>query len=195
MDVTLINKIVINLPERKERLESFKHQFQYIGGEYQIQNGVRGIPSWKGIALAHLKAIQTAKNNGWDKVLIMEDDVIFQGKEKTLPYINEAMKKLPEDWDMVLGGVYYLRAEDKVNNYWRRIGEFCSLHWYIVNERIYDRIMQWDGNNHIDRWMGTQGFKIYLPRRMWAIQSNGYSDNVERDVDYSNLLVNFEVLR
>ncbi len=165
-------------------------------GEVQWVNGVLDPRPSKGIATAHMNAIQRAKDNNWPSVLIMEDDVIFPGKQKTLPYIEESFKELPEDWDIILGGVYHLRKPQKVNNYWQKVGEFCALHWYIVNERVYDKILAFDKSTHIDHWMGKQGMNIYLPKKFFAIQEDGYSDNVKKITSYnSNKLANFEILK
>jgi len=193
-----INKIVINLPERVQRLHDFKQEFQYLQsytGYYTVSGVIEDRPE-KGIAKAHHNAIRMAKEKGWDKVLIMEDDVMFPGKDKTVPYMEEAFKKLPENWDIIVGGVYYLRNETKVNNYWRRIGEFCALHWYIVNEKAYDKLLSFEYTGHYDRWMGKQGLNIYLPRRFWAIQRDGWSDNVKKETDYNKTrLKQFEILK
>jgi len=163
-----INKIVISLPERTDRIIEFNEQIKFIEADHvNVIQGVREKPNWKGIAKAHMNAIRFAKEKGWDKVLIMEDDCQFPGEEKTLPYMEEAFKRLPEDWEIVVGGVYYLRQEERVNAYWRKISEFCALHWYIVNSKVYDRMFNWDGSNHYDRWVGKQGFKVYKPRRIY----------------------------
>lgn len=192
-----VNKLVINLPDRPERLESFKEDFKHLGGSFEVIEGERDQRKpYAGIARSHQRSVRYAKDKGWDKVLIMEDDVIYPAKEKALPYINEALKKLPEDWDVILGGVYYLRNEKRINAYWRKVYEFCALHWYIVNEKAYDTILNYECNGHIDRWLGNQGLNIYLPRRFWAIQKDGYSDNVNKLTNYNTtLLTNFEILR
>ena len=189
-----LNKIVINLPERTDRLERFKQES--IFSDYIVMPGIKDKPASKGIGKTHIKCVQLAKDNKWPYVLIMEDDLVYPAKEKTLPYIEKAFKEIPNNWDIILGGVYNLRAEVYVNKYWRRVGEFCALHWYIVNEKAYDTFMKWDDTWHIDRWIGNQGLNIYLPHKFWAIQEDGYSDNVEKITDYnSTILPNFKVLK
>ena len=194
MDIREINKLVISLPSREDRRQAFISN--NVMGYFNWIDGVVDPKPYRGIAQAHQNAIRTAKENKWPYVLIMEDDVIFPGKDKTLPYIDEAFKKIPNDWEILLGGVYYLAGEVEVNNYWRRARRFCALHWYIVNESIYDKILAFDRNTHIDHWISEQCFKAYIPRRFWAIQADGYSDNVKKNTTYnSNKLANFEILR
>lgn len=189
-----INKLCISLPSRPERKEAFLRN--NLMGYFNWMNGVVDKQPFRGIARAHMNCIERAKAEGWDKVLIMEDDVEYPGKDKTLPHINECMATLPEDWDIVLGGAYHLKGYDKVNAHWKRVGEFCALHWYIVNARVYDKILAYNYTDHIDLWMGKQGMKIYLPNKLWAIQTDGYSDNVKKKTDYnSSYLTKFDVLR
>ena len=192
-----INKIVINLPERTDRLEKFNQEIKYLFDDSIIvQNGVRKEPSWHGIAEAHMNCIRLAKENKWPYVLIMEDDLYIPAKDKARRYVDEAFNKLPEDWDILLGGVYHAKTAVKGNNYWNRIGEFCALHFYIVHERCYDQLLTWDGSNHYDRWIGRLGLKCYVPTRFFAIQYDGYSDNVAKVTDYNNIyLKHFEILK
>ena len=165
-------------------------------GYFNWSDGIVDKQPYIGIGLAHLKCIHRAKSEGWDKVLIMEDDVEYPGKDKTHKHIEECLSTLPDDWDIVLGGAYYLKGYGKVNAHWKRVGEFAGLHWYMVHERVYDRILQYDYTDHIDRWIGRQKLNIYLPHKIWAIQSDGFSDNVKKVTDYnSTYLTKFDVLR
>jgi GR25 family glycosyltransferase involved in LPS biosynthesis len=196
--LSTIPKLVINLPERTERMERFAKEVK--PWTFNVINGVRKEPNWHGIAEAHMNAIKHAKEHGWDKVLIMEDDLYIPAKGKNIlkHYLDEAFadKKIPEDWDILLGGVYHAKTLTKHNNYWNRIGEFCALHFYIVNARCYDKLLTWDKTNHYDRWVGMLGLKCYVPTRFFAIQYDGFSDNVNKITDYnSNYLANFTILK
>jgi glycosyl transferase family 25 len=198
LNIHEINKLVINLPERNERLHKFIDEFGYIfpGDTFQVINGVKAEPSFHGIAEAHMNAIKHAKENNWPNVLIMEDDLYIPAKEKATKYINEAFNKVPDDWDVLLGGVYHSVSLTKENNYWNRIGEFCALHFYIVNARAYDKLLTWDKTNHYDRWIGKTGLKCFVPTRFFAIQYDGYSDNVNKITDYnSTYLSKFTILK
>ncbi len=194
MDINSIGKLCINLDTRSDRFRSF--EANNIMGSVTFIAGVVNKDPFKGIARAHLNCIEWAKKHNWDKVLIMEDDVEYPAGLKTHAHIAECMATLPPDWDIVLGGASYLKGYDKVNQYWKRAGEFCGLHWYIVNQRVYDRILAYNYTDHIDRWISKQGFKCYLPNKIWAIQSDGYSDNVGKVTDYkSSYFTKFDVLR
>jgi hypothetical protein len=200
MDLNQLNKIVINLPERNERLERFLNECPKEWGTPLVIPGVKEPTAWHGIAKAHMNAISHAKERGWDKVLIMEDDLCLPAKGKPVlkQYLDSAFddKKIPENWDILLGGVYYARTLDRYNNYWNKIGEFCALHWYIVNSKAYDKLLNWDKTNHYDRWVSKHGLNCYVTSRFFAIQYDGYSDNVDKLTNYnSTYLSKFTILK
>lgn len=88
MTLSEIPKIVINLPERKDRLEQVKKEL--AGWDYTVINGVKASKPMLGIAQAHINAVMIASQNEWDKVLIMEDDIqLRKGAEQ---YLNEAFR-------------------------------------------------------------------------------------------------------
>ncbi len=142
MKMEYIPKLVINLPERIDRLKVFRNELKHIGSpDYTIMEGVKHKHSHKGIGQAHLNCIQYAKDNNFPYILVMEDDVRFQGKDKTLDYINECFDNLPAEWDVLLGGAYLARNRKPFNDYWQSVGEFCGLQFYIVNSKAYDKFL------------------------------------------------------
>lgn len=197
MNFTNLNKLVINLPKRTERLEQFYKELIYLPcSNLEVIAGIENFNPRKGIAEAHLSCITKAKQNGWDAVLIMEDDLVFQGKEKTYDYLLNCLSNLPTDWDILLGGVYFSKGLQKYNAYWNRIGEFCALHFYIVNSKAYDQILTHDFEHHIDRFMNLNGEKLkcFVTAKFIATQRDGYSDNRKDKVQYGDLLRKFTLL-
>lgn len=191
---------MINLPERTDRLATFQQEAASLFGNRPvlIQPGIKDANTWHGIAKAHMACINTAKQAGWDNVLIMEDDLYIpaKGKDMLKLYIDAAFSKLPDEWDILLGGVYHARTLDKHNKYWYKVSEFCALHFYIVNASCYDKLLNWDKTNHYDRWVSKQNLKCFVPSRFFAIQYDGYSDNVAKVTDYNSTCLNkFNILK
>ncbi|RYY06203.1 MAG: hypothetical protein EOP43_06970, partial [Sphingobacteriaceae bacterium] len=57
------------------------------------------------VASSHKKIYQYIKDNGFNKVLILEDDAI--PVEKNLHLVEETLKQVPEDWELLfLGHIY-----------------------------------------------------------------------------------------
>jgi GR25 family glycosyltransferase involved in LPS biosynthesis len=187
---------VINLPERTDRLAHFKEQIKYLGVSARIVDGIRQNPSHKGIAQTHINCLMIAKQLELDDVLIMEDDIVFQGKEKTKDHYFECMQHAPNDWDILLGGVYMDKGIKKINEWWSEIGDFSGLHFYMVNSKAYDRIIDgYDNTMHIDRWMGqNKDLKKYVMNTFIATQMNGLSDNTGKKENYDRLLKKYKLL-
>lgn len=196
LSIENIPKLVINLPKRQDRLIQLQEDLKYIDSpKYTIIEGVEYENPINGIGVAHLRCILHAKANKLPYVLIMEDDVRFNGKEKTLEYINSALKNLPKKWDILLGGYYNLHQKRNYNEYWDKIGEFSGLQFYIVHEKAYNKILAYDFSNHIDIWMNQrQRLECYATKKIFAIQHIGYSDNDKSFVNYDHRLTNFDLL-
>jgi GR25 family glycosyltransferase involved in LPS biosynthesis len=192
-----INKLVINLPERTDRLQLFHEEFKrtFPNEPYLIEPGVIETPAHIGIAKAHLNCIRRAIENKWDNVLIMEDDVFFVGN--TERYFETIFNEAPRDWDVLLGGLYWLSNFSTVGS-WMRVSEFCGLQFYIVNKRAYQTLLNYENTDRAlqyDRWMGRQGLNVYAPNKFFAIQRDGYSDNVKKVTDYNQTyLTKFKLL-
>lgn len=195
MTVQEIPKIIINLPERKDRLESILKEIEYIGGNYIVINGIKTEDPKIGIAQSHILAVETAKQNGWPYVMILEDDCVFDAKEKTLNYVNECLKNIPDKWDILLGGLYEAKTISRNGIFWESVGQFCGLHCYIVNSTFYNTFKSYNPNYHIDRWLNLKGEnKIFVSKKLFATQKAGYSDNVKQFKDYKSRLKRFNLL-
>ncbi len=190
-----IPKCIINLPTRPERLKEVEQELPkfFNNTSYTLIKGVVDKTSKLGIAKAHMNCIEYAKNNNFSNVLILEDDVIF--RDGAREYADECIKHIPENYDILLGGLYDSLKLESVNDFWNKTERFCGLHFYIVNEKAYDKILAYNGETHIDKYM-VRFAKLdsYVTKKHFAIQRIGFSDNVKRNVDYSNLLERFELL-
>ena len=181
-----IPKLVINLPARQDRLDAVTAQL--TSHVFEVIPGVKEKPSHKGIGMAHANAIRYALDSNMPVVCIMEDDCVLRvGFEA---YLNEALNNLPEDWEILLGGVYEGQPM-RHNSHWSKVGEFCGLHFYIVRHEVYQKILsEYDFKIHIDRWMNLRGdrFKCYVTSKFIATQSAGVSDNTGVYQDYSHMI-------
>lgn len=152
-----------------------------------IVNGIKSLKPHEGIGQAHVNCVLLAKQHELPYACIMEDDLRLQKGWEA--YLDECLQHVPEDWDILLGGVYEGLGA-KVNDYWNRVGEFCGLHFYIVNAKAYDKIIEYPGKTHIDRWMNQRGDKLkcYVTKKFFATQSPGLSNNTGKVEDYDHMI-------
>lgn len=186
-------KIIINLPERIGRLQrSIENINAFFKSEVDliVSAGVLMESGTKGVREAHKNAVRIAKNKGEKMALIFEDDIVFRGD--ALYYFNELIKNLPEDFEVVLFGVYSGKIERTENKHFDRIGKFSGLQMYLINETAYEKILSYNGNAPVDHWIGSN-LKCYISKKHFSYQIDGYSDNAKCNTNYnSDVLLNFK---
>lgn len=155
-----------------------------------------------GCCLSHRKAIQTAKDAGYQRVLLLEDDADFYDELNTTQ--GDAVADVLEDdsaWDM-----FYLGFYQKLNKYHtvkslsldgkpfeiRRIRGPLYLHALVLNHRIFDRMLEelpeaddpWRWMTYwgsIDSWVQNRlgrdpGVRIWATEPKLVMQAATFSD-------------------
>ncbi len=106
--------VVINLPDRADRRREIDAELRRAGLSLdhpaveifaaQRPDGAAGFPSIgaHGAFRSHLGVMQRMLDQGWDRVLILEDDMAFApGFDTRLPALAAALKT--RDWGMIYG--------------------------------------------------------------------------------------------
>jgi len=98
-------------------------------------------PGYYGCALSHYNVIKMAKENNWENVMILEDDVILHKNfNKYMNYIVDEIKN--EEWHLLYGFKDYPRPTTvkiiKTFKYVNQIKEIGSTHCYCINKSAYD---------------------------------------------------------
>ena len=101
MKFSEIPKFVVNLESRPDRLESIKSEMDYIGWDYEVFNAVNR-NNYMGCTLSHLGIINIAKERGYKRVMVIEDDCGF------MPYANDLLNKIEESCSDLEFGVLNL---------------------------------------------------------------------------------------
>ena len=161
----MTNIVVISLERAIERRKLMLNQFSNLNLEnFHILDGVDGqnIPNneipklslkggWRygedfqpgeiGCIRSHIKAIELAKENKWDNVIIFEDDItIAEDFEKRIKLL---LKLIPKDWEHI-----YLSGTPKFSTpiHYTLLQVIpsprtnCS-HSYMINHSAYDKII------------------------------------------------------
>lgn len=182
-----IIKILINLPKREERrLTSIKNIIDFFKDDTVkiiVSNGVELENTTHGVREAHKCAVRIASNRGLKNALIFEDDILF--RDGALNYFNELMENLPDDYDVILFGIYSGQIFKTENIFFDKVNKFSGLQMYLVNERAYEKILNYTGSQPIDHWIGLN-LNCYISKRHFSYQIDGYSDNAKTVTNYNN---------
>ena len=96
-----IPKFVVNLERRPDRLIEVKKEMEYIGWDYEIFKAV-DTGTHEGITMSTLQIIDIAKERGYPRVMIIEDDIRF------MPYAKDFLEKIENQCVDIEFGIFNL---------------------------------------------------------------------------------------
>jgi hypothetical protein len=144
--------------------------------------------------------LEKAKELNWDYVIIFEDDIKIEGKQKIIEKFNKFIKY---DFDVLYLGCWNYLAPIKVERDLARVIKASCLHAYIVKSHYYDTLINnlkegielklKDPNNgkyNNDEWIGELQLKDrwYCITPVHITQKDGYSDNFNEIRNYSKVI-------
>jgi glycosyl transferase, family 25 len=213
------DKIVyLNLDRRTDRRKIMEDQFTKLGWSVDRISAVDGNPmGWKpthwagrpesvdggmGCTASHLSALEYAKGNNADKILILEDDCILD--DKINQKFESLIKEVPADWDLLyFGGVHETRGgkfiPEKLSKNILKIKRTLCLHCYAVNSTMYDKVKEIAYSEYpyfrytLDGYYAVQIQSIcnsycFNPPLAW--QTGSFSDIQKGHRDYSDMMKN-----
>ncbi len=207
------NAIYINLDIRTDRRMVFEKQIEELHARDPADYSFYPVARFSaihhehgaiGCSKSHLECLRIAKNNGWDHVLIFEDDAFFIHPEILVHQVNSFLSRFHDAWDvLLLSGnnfpPFKIEAPDCF-----RVANCQVATAYLVCSRYYDTLIQnfeealaglsanptnkpefacdmyWKRLQRVDRW--------YLITPICVIQRAGYSDIEKQDVNYEKLM-------
>lgn len=138
---------------------------------------------------SHVNLYRKALAEGWENILIFEDDCRLSKDGFSAP-LNAALSELPDDWDLLYLGGQHVEREIQ-DPFW--VGEkllYCynvnRTHAYAVNAKALRRILDYvtdpTHGDHIDWQLGRlqrlTGFNSYAVEPWVTYQAGGPSDIV-----------------
>ncbi len=147
-------------------------------------------PGRIGCGRAHVEACRLAIADGHTQLMIIENDAVWC--HDTSPgHAQAAYSDLPDDWTVFSMGIYTGGLGDCGSKRLRRIkGSYSASHCYVVRGEGIERLLAWDGDTHVDRWMNMDGVLngCYVTFPLATLQASGYSDNLHRVCDMAKFV-------
>jgi glycosyl transferase, family 25 len=210
--MTTLNALYINLDDRPDRRAEAEREFAKHGinatrvsaikGNPTTLPTPRGLPGEVGCALSHMKCVQLAKDSGWDKVVIYEDDVEF--RENYTNLFSFYLSEVPDDWDMIyIGGNHWGRDLSlkhcpkltKVTENVYKTTHTLTTHAYILRDTVYDEVIKHLSTAYmpVDVMYSDlqERFNVYAFRPNLAWQRPSKSDINNKMCDYVYFLKNW----
>lgn len=174
--------------ERKDRLADCIAEMRRVGITahpfYSIQAG----QPYQSFCLSQKQMIKEFFESEGKTFLGLEDDVIF----RNMTHLWEAMKELPDDWDIVyLGANVTDEKPERYSKHLRRIRSAWTTHAIGYNRKILKHILDnykgWEENGMYDDWLSREvlpKFKCFVITPMIAWQRPVFSDLWGKNVSY-----------
>jgi GR25 family glycosyltransferase involved in LPS biosynthesis len=200
-----INIILINLKERKDRLirclDLFNYYFDNNFSIHIIEAFLNKENGHKGCAFSHFLAMEYAIQKGFDKVIIIEDDVFFHYPLIELKLLLLKLKEI--EWDLIAMGSNF-DIDSKINDFFLKPSRIWQSTMQIINKPYYKKYTNflfwsymkqkntYEGlNDHLDSWVFDQAWnrylletdKIYCPHNRFAYQIANMSNTTNVMMD------------
>jgi glycosyl transferase, family 25 len=198
IDQLFPHKVCINLDRRLERWRQMQDKFYQHGihsvrrftavdGETStIPANWPGTPGAYGCLLSHLEVVREARNLALPRILIFEDDVVFddQFEQKFSEYIRQ----LPEDWDMLFFGALHKDELIRVSDNLGRITQSNSTYACVLRDTVFDAFIELNSRGDevldVNSLVLQKKFNCYcfLPHLAWV--EVAYSDAQQKPVHH-----------
>ncbi len=203
----IIHAFYINLESRPDRKEHVVKQLDNIGIKAERFNAIKLKNGALGCSLSHLKCLELAKENNWDHILIIEDDIKFLNPTLFINQINLFFSKY-KNWNVLLFAGNNLPPYEKIDNICVKVTKCQTTTGYLVHKNYYDILINnyreginnliKEPHNHrfyaIDKyWFRLQEKDLwYLIIPLTVVQREDYSDIEKRITDYANVMVDLD---
>ena len=126
-----------------ERREAIEKQFNTVGigdvkyvyadqpkGKFHMSNMRRNPNREFAVNLSHLKAVVHAIDDGADRPVFFEDDIVFRKDANAL--LDSAIKSLPPDWSVLYMGGHPCETVESVGENLVKVGRFSFAESYSI---------------------------------------------------------------
>jgi len=199
----------INLDHRTDRKEHVTGQLTNLGLQgFERFNAIKMENGAIGCSMSHLKILQTAVQNHWDHVLIVEDDITFLNPELFKANLETFLQRNGNNWDVILLAGNNMPPYDTVDDVCIKVKRCQTTTGYLVNGHYIKKLMEnvkmgltqlmYKPTSHamyaIDKfWFVLQAVdKWYLIIPPTVVQREDYSDIEKKRINYQKIMMDLD---
>ena len=137
----ILHALYINLEERIDRKKKTKKEFKKLNIPIKRFNAVKLTNGRIGCSMSHIKCLQQAKDNDWDHVLIVEDDIHFMNPEIFTQQLNKFLSSNIK-WDVLLFAGNNLPPYQIFGDFCVKVSRCQTTTGYLVKKHYYDTLIK-----------------------------------------------------
>lgn len=210
LDFSLVEKVIyINLNSRPDRDANIQELFKKfnVAKEKIIRfEAIQAEPGYIGCAKSHEAVLKMARDHGWNNVLILEDDIVFNDDIESVSLANRFLSMLkvtPWDVAMLTANYYRVMPFSNNNNFLKLKSAHCACA-YLVNKNYYqtlindvsEAVRKLDaGGAQVNCALDSHWLPLMAKDRWFGIYPNfgyqkaGYSDIQRYNANYESLFL------
>ena len=197
----------INLEARPDRKQHVETQLQNIGITASRFNAIKLNNGAIGCSMSHLKCLEIAKENNWDHVMIVEDDILFLNPNVFKNQLNKFFKN-NKDFDVVLIAGNNVPPYQKIDDSCIKVYRCQTTTGYIVQKHYYNTLINniKEGvkqlinhpDKHVIYAIDKYWFRLqekdnwFLITPLTVTQREDYSDIEKRPTNYTRVMTDLD---
>ena len=199
----------INLDHRTDRKEHVTGQLTNLGLQgFERFNAIKMENGAVGCSMSHLKILQSAVQNNWDHVLIVEDDITFLDPALFKANFETFLQRNGNNWDVILLAGNNMPPYDAIDDVCIKVKRCQTTTGYLVNGHYIKKLMEnvkmgltqlmYKPASHamyaIDKfWFVLQAVdKWYLIIPPTVVQREDYSDIEKKRINYQKIMMDLD---
>ena len=131
----------INLASRPDRKQHVEEQLKIMGIPAQRFNAIKLANGAVGCSMSHLKCLETAKENNWPHLLVIEDDIKFLDPNLFKSQMTKFLSN-HKSWDVVIVGGNNVPPYQKVDDTCVKVSSCQTTTGYLVNGHYFDTLIE-----------------------------------------------------
>lgn len=197
----------INLETRPDRRQHVETQLHNIGITATRFNAIKLNNGAIGCSMSHLKCLEIAKENNWEHVMIVEDDILFLNPNVFKNQLNKFLKN-NKDFDVVLIAGNNVPPYQKIDDSCVKVYRCQTTTGYIVQKHYYDTLINNikegvkqlinNPDQHVIYAIDKYWFRLqekdnwFLVTPLTVTQREDYSDIEKRPTNYTRVMTDLD---
>jgi hypothetical protein len=135
--------LFINLEDRTDRLREITSALASHGVPPEMVHRIDAVANdvcgHLGCTRSHIRALEYAKERGWRRYIVLEDDFVFKvPKERVLYILAEFLATYQDDWDVLMLAMRHASTGDTDVPSIKRVVFATTASGYMVNAKYHD---------------------------------------------------------